>query len=726
MSVRIRSCCCSPRLLSILICFAWFSPFCPQPSASAGDDTSGEVSESLDVALTGKFPPFSFYDQEGELAGFDVDVSREVARRLNRPVNFVATEWDGILAGLLAGKYDAIIGSMAVTPERQKAVDFSDPYYYSGAQLFIHADNRDEIDGIEDCSGKKIGVGLGETYEHYLRENHPTVDVVTYKGMPDIFQDMQNGRLDGFVTDRLVGGWQIKKAKMDFVPAGDQLYRERIGIPVRKDRPKLVQQINTALAGMRADGFFDTLHRKWFGLESAAKEHAPDTEPFRVALTGKFPPFSYYNQDGELAGFDVDVARAVGGRLNRPVEIIASEWDGILAGLLAEKYDAIIGSMAITEERKKAVNFSDPYYTSGAQLFVHREARQQIRDIEDCADRKIGVNLGETYEHYLRDHHPEVEIVTYKGMSDIFQDMQNRRLDGFVTDRLVGSWQIKKAGKSFVPAGELLYQEKIGIPVRKGRPELLKRINLALRGMQADGQFERIHDRYFGLEQAKQVTTGGLKTSVIVEKLAKGFGISLGVAAASILIGFLLAIPGGVALNRHGGFLHFFVRGGVDFIRGTPVLIQLFFVYFGAPQIGITLSPITSAIVTLSINAAAYMSEVFRAGLMSVEPGQALAGRALGLSKLQVFRLIVWPQAFRIAIPPLMNSVVALIKDTALISIISVSEVVREAQSIISITFDPIRFYFIVAVMFFVVTFPLMKLAGYMERRIRERGFAND
>ncbi|MCI5139755.1 MAG: amino acid ABC transporter substrate-binding protein, partial [Candidatus Electrothrix sp. AR1] len=89
--------------------------------------------EEFVTALTGKFPPFSYYDNQGNLAGFDVDVSREIAQRINRKSQIIATEWDGILAGLLAEKYDAIIGSMAITPVRQQSVDFSTPYYHSGA-----------------------------------------------------------------------------------------------------------------------------------------------------------------------------------------------------------------------------------------------------------------------------------------------------------------------------------------------------------------------------------------------------------------------------------------------------------------------------------------------------------------------------------------------------------------------------------------------------------------
>ena len=122
----------------------------------------------------------------------------------------------------------------------------------------------------------------------------------------------------------------------------------------------------------------------------------------------------------------------------------------------------------------------------------------------------------------------------------------------------------------------------------------------------------------------------------------------------------------------------------------------------------------------------AYMAEAVRSGLISVDPGQNLAAQALGLSVVDRFRFVIWPQAFRIALPTLMNSVVALIKDTALVSVISIPELIREAQSIISVTFEPQKYYLIAALLFFMVTFPLMKLAGNLEKRIKEKGFQND
>ena len=380
--------------------------------------------------------------------------------------------------------------------------------------------------------------------------------------------------------------------------------------------------------------------------------------------------------------------------------------------------------MAITPQRKKKVNFSLPYYTSGAQLFIHGEDKGAVADIRDLFGEKVGVGLGETYQHYLEENFPEIEVVTYKSAVDIFQDMLNRRIEGFLTDRLVGLYQIKQAGAPFIPAGPLLYEEKMAIPVVKGRNRLLARINAALGYLKEEGELDRLHRKWFGAESKSEERA--MEFSTVADKLLRGFGITLFVAFASIVMGFIISIPIGVILNSRTMYpLYLLTRTLTDFIRGTPLLIQLFFVYFGTPQIGIALAPIPAAILTLTINAAAYMAEVIRSGLMAVDPGQKLAGKALGLTGLEVFRFIVWPQAFRIALPPLMNAVVALMKDTALIAMISVGEVIREAQSIISVTYNPMLYYFLAAVMFFVVTFPLMKLAGKLEKRMKAKGFSN-
>ncbi|MBN3792866.1 ABC transporter substrate-binding protein [Burkholderia sp. Ac-20353] len=232
-------------------------------AAHADDLDKVKQTGNLTFALTGKYPPFSFIDESGKLNGFDVDIGNRIAGRLGAKPVPVMTAWDGIVGGLLAGKYDAIIGSLAITDERLKAVDFSQTYYRSGAQLFVPKGSS--VQGIDQLKGKVVGVTLGETYEAWLRKNRPDVQVKTYKGLPDILIDLQNRRIEGFVTDRIAGILTIREKNIDAKPAGQLLYPEKMGIAVRKDSPKLREAINAALDTLLKDGEYGAISKKWLG-----------------------------------------------------------------------------------------------------------------------------------------------------------------------------------------------------------------------------------------------------------------------------------------------------------------------------------------------------------------------------------------------------------------------------------------------------------------------------
>jgi ABC-type amino acid transport substrate-binding protein len=219
----------------------------------------------LAFALTGKYPPFSFIDTEGNLKGFDVDIGNALAQRIGVQPAPVTTAWDGIIGGLLAHKYDTIIGSLAITEERKKAVDFSDAYYQSGAQLFVSKGSP--LKNIDELNGKVVGVTLGETYETWLREHKPGITLKTYKGLPDILLDLQNKRLDGFVTDKIAGVLAIRDKNLNAQPVGELLYPEKMGIAIRKDNPELKAAINSALAQMIADGTYTAISLKWLGTD---------------------------------------------------------------------------------------------------------------------------------------------------------------------------------------------------------------------------------------------------------------------------------------------------------------------------------------------------------------------------------------------------------------------------------------------------------------------------
>lgn len=230
-------------------------------------DELGKVKKSgaLRFAMSGQYPPFNFVDDQNHLTGFDVEIGNEIAKRVGVKGEAIATAWDGIIAGLLGNKYDLICGSMAITAERLKAIDFSDPYYRSGAQLFVGKDSN--ILSVEDLKGKKVGVTLGTTYEAWIRKNIEGVEVRTYKGDPDIILEIGNGRVAGIITDKLVGALAIKEKNAPIKLVGNLLYEEKMGIALRQKNPKLKAAINTALADMKKDGTYKRISMKWFGID---------------------------------------------------------------------------------------------------------------------------------------------------------------------------------------------------------------------------------------------------------------------------------------------------------------------------------------------------------------------------------------------------------------------------------------------------------------------------
>jgi len=200
--------------------------------------------------------------------------------------------------------------------------------------------------------------------------------------------------------------------------------------------------------------------------------------------------------------------------------------------------------------------------------------------------------------------------------------------------------------------------------------------------------------------------------------MLKGTGYTLLFAVASMALG--LPVAALVTLIRVLG-----VRGlsglaavYVSAMRGTPLLVQIFLVYYGLPGVGIELSPITAGILTLTLNVAAYMSETLRGAIAAVAQGQWLAGTSLGLTRRQTLRHVVAPQALRAAVPSLSNSLISLIKDTSLVSVIAVTELMLATKELISTTFQPFPLYVAAAGIYWVLSLSFEQLQRRMEKRL--------
>lgn len=234
-------------------------------AAQADDLQKIQQAGKMSIALSGVFPPFSFVDESNKVVGFDVEIGTELARRLKVEPEIVTTAWDGIIAGLVTGRYDTVVGSMGITDERKKAVAFVGPYYRSGLGLFIRKGS--DVKSLEELDGKTIGVTLGETSEKWVREQGKYT-VRTYKGLPEMLLDLSTGRVDAIVADDIVVLVAINKndAPIEQIK-DDRLPKFDIGIAIRKDNPEFAAAMQKALDEMMADGTYEAISKKWIGAD---------------------------------------------------------------------------------------------------------------------------------------------------------------------------------------------------------------------------------------------------------------------------------------------------------------------------------------------------------------------------------------------------------------------------------------------------------------------------
>lgn len=242
-------------------------------------------------------------------------------------------------------------------------------------------------------SGYTIAVVADTTFEETAHKFKNVKEVVPFEDEDQILYELANSRVDAVITDRLSGLAGIKEGGYNNIKMmGDLLYEEIIAVAFNREDKALRQTINKALTEIIDDGTYVKISQKYFGcniLEGMKRDITYPNEPTatdssweRIKLTGEiyfamsggYPPFNYYDEQNELTGFDVEIAKTVCDRLGIKFVPVTTDWDGIIDGLLNKQYNGIWGSMKITDERLKLMDFSDPYYLSGAQLFVRKDS----------------------------------------------------------------------------------------------------------------------------------------------------------------------------------------------------------------------------------------------------------------------------------------------------------------------------------------------------------------
>lgn len=420
-------------------------------------------------------------------------------------------------------------------------------------------------------------------------------------------------------------------------------------------------------------------------------------------------PNTFYDprNPARLVGFEVDIAVEIARRLGVKAEFRQNAWESLIPALDRGDCDIVINGIEVTPDRAAVADFTRPYYVFQQQLTVRKD-ETEISSAADLTGPRVGTLNGSLARQMLADI-AGVEIVTYSGVVEPYEDLAAGRIDAVLLDLPIAAYyarpnpRLRDAGP---PLGEGLY----AVAVRPGEHDLFDAVDQALADMVVDGTLRQILSRWdlwnsrqsllaegralterfsraaiqeaeppHGTEDSRpraEVTPqSGSRTHEVASptnesgsprrperpwarylpQLLAGAGMTLALSITSMAVAVILGLA--LALGRlYGSPLgQKLITGYIEVIRGTPLLVQLFLLYYGLPNVGVRLSALEAAILGLGLNYAAYEAEIYRAGILSIPRGQSEAALSLGMTQVQALRHVLLPQALRVVLPPVTN-----------------------------------------------------------------------
>jgi polar amino acid transport system substrate-binding protein len=436
-------------------------------------------------------------------------------------------------------------------------------------------------------------------------------------------------------------------------------------------------------------------------------------------------PYSYEDPSdpSKVIGFEVDIMNALAKRLGVRSTMKQYAWSNLVPSLERGDFDVVMNGLEATRERQDRILLSDPYFVYAETLAVRTDS--SARSLFDLAGKRVGT-LNQTFAHDILRMMPSIEPVLYEGNEEPYLDLERGRVDAVLLDNIIADRYgcTEKHPTIHCLPGDVSRGTYV-IGMRKGDTALARAIDDALAAMRHDGELEAIlrKSKLWDERQhdAPPVSAIETRNRVFDAGLLWQFATAAGVTLELTVLAFVLAVPIGLALALArvfgGRTLGALARTYVELFRGTPVLLQLFVLYYGLAPI-VSLGPVTAAILGLGLNYGAYEAEVYRGALLAIPTGQSEAGRALGFSRMQILRHILLPQALRHALPPMTNDFVSLLKDSSLVSVITVIELTKR----MTIAAVDMRGWLVpgvtCAAMYLVLSLPLSEVARRLERRL--------
>jgi polar amino acid transport system substrate-binding protein len=433
-------------------------------------------------------------------------------------------------------------------------------------------------------------------------------------------------------------------------------------------------------------------------------------------------------------GYEKEMVDALAAAMGRKAEFVPSDWETLVSALQRGSFDVIVNGLEPTSDRARLIAFSNPYYIFQLQLTVRRND-DRIHSLADCHNRTVGTLANTAASRIL-----EQENIPMRGYADpvtAYKDLELKRIDAVVMDVPAEAFYARNNAK-LKPAGEPFYRGPYVIGVRIGDTALKSQVDAGIEKIIADGSLEQILKKW-GLWNDAQVelqtqiragqkspapyemTSSSFNWKEALLRLARAALVTILLAFGAMVIAVAIAIPLAIGQSKGPRLVQLICTTYIEFFRGTPVLVQLLFLYFGLPAIGFAMPGWLTALVGLGLNYAAYESQVYRAALEAIPKGQWEASYSLGMNPLLAFRRIIMPQAFRIALPPMTNDFVSLFKDTSVAFAISVWELATAYRELANASGQFLLLGVVVSLFYLGMSLPMAHLARRIERRLQNR-----
>ncbi len=599
------------------------SEYTVTPQIPPSKDTHGK--EVLHMGTCALIEPFSF-QANGKLTGLDIELGRLIGARLGKKVEIKDMNFEALIPALQSDKIDFALSNFNVTDERKKLINFSVPYVKNDISALVRrppisnaehqtvgkfpaAKQGTKLASVADLQDKRIGVILGSAHDTYATKHYPNATILQYKSPADVVLAVKTGKVDAALFDAEPLR-EIMRQDDSLGLLGESLFSFSVGVGFNKDNPALRKQFNQFLAKIEENGVYEEMLRRWMEQGGTRMPTIANVNPIGELVVGTSDsglPFTAI-KDNRLVGFDIELSERFAAYLGKQVKFANMDFGSLIAAVASGKVDMIASSIYVTDERKKQVDFSDPYYEMGTEVFALKN-----------------------------------NIATYG----------------------TGSTAQTKA------------------------PSFVTRV--------ADSFYSNIiHEKRYLL------IWDGLKTTVIISIFATMLGT---------LIGALVCF---MRMSKRS-VLNLPARIYINILRGTPVLVLLMLIFY-VVFASVDISPVLVAIIAFGMNFGAYVSEMFRTGIESIDKGQTEAGIAMGFTKIKTFVFIVLPQAIQRILPVYKGEFISLVKMTSIVGYIAVQDLTKASDIIRARTFDAFFPLIMVAILYFVIAWVLMQSLEYLER----------